>query len=305
MKQLRTYFMSMLAVASLGIMTSCGDDNDTEPEEAPTIEFIGGGNFTSTDKIVAPGDQVTSKVVAKSGQTGTNLERFTITVSMNGATPTTAFDTTDLSGESFEKEFSFFTSGLSGSSEKWTYTIEDNRGRKTSTSYTITTSGSAGTGTVNTFSTELLGSYQNSNPGFYATTTGTRYFRNTAVNNQAAIDFVYFYGATNEATLAAPNDPDANSISDLKLNTWSTKNATVFKTTLLTAGAFDAITNSGDITTAYNSGTDTTPTSRANMLAVGDVIAFKTQAGKMGLIKVTALSAGAAGTLTIDVKVQK
>lgn len=303
MKKFRNYYLSVLAIASLGFMTSCGDDDEIEPEERPTIEFIGGTGFTSGDKSVPAGEQITTKVVARSGQSDTNLERFTIKVSTNGATPATLFDTTDLKGESFEYTASFFTQGVAGTSV-YTYTIEDNKGRTSDNSYTITTT-STSTGPLNTFSTQLLGSYNNAAPGFFATSTGTRYFRNTAINNQGAIDFVYFYGASNQATLAAPNDPDANTISELKLNTWTTKNATTFKRTALTPQGFTAIADVNALQVAYNSGTDTTPTSRANMLAVGQVIAFKTQAGKRGLIHVKALTPGADQSITIDVKVEK
>ena len=308
MKKFRNYYLSVLAIASLGFLTSCGDDDDIKPEERPTLEFIGGTGFTAGDRTVPAGEQITTKVVARSGESDTNLERFTIKVSTNGATAATLFDTTDLKGESFEYTARFFTQGVAGTSV-YTYTIEDNKGRTTDNSYTITTT-SANTGAaINTFSTQLFGSFNNPNPSFFATSTGTRYFRNTAPANASTIDFVYFYGQSNQATIAAPNDASfgtgANQISSLGVHNWSKRNATTFKETALTAATFDATTTDAGITTAYAAGTNTNPVSRASALAAGDVIAFKTEAGKQGLIKVVSISGTADGSITLDVKVQK
>jgi|SRR5688572_3121622 len=308
MKKFRNYYLSVLAIASLGFLTSCGDDEEIEPEERPTIEFIGGSGFTSGDRTVPAGEEITTKVTAKSGQSDTNLERFTIKVAVNGATAATLFDTTDLKGESFEYTARFFTQGVAGTSV-FTYTIEDNKGRTTDKSYTITTTSTNTGAAINTFSTQLFGSFNNPNPSFFATSTGTRYYRNTAPQNASKIDFVYFYGATNAATIAAPSDNSfgtgANQISSLGVHNWSTRNATNFKTVALTATGFDAITTDAGITSAYAAGTNTNPATRASSLTPGTVMGFKTAAGKEGLLKVVTVSGTENGTITIDVKVQK
>src|SRR5688572_2292166 len=201
MKKLRNYYLSLLAISSLGFLASCGDDSDDPiPNENPSIEFIGGSNFTSGDKSVAAGTEITTKVTAKSStETGKNLERFQIQVQFDNGIVTTFLDSTGLKGESFEYTSTVPTRGIAGT-EKWIYTITDNAGKSASQSYTITTT-STNTGALNTFSTQLLGSYNNAAPGFFSTTQGKRYYRNTAVNNQSTIDFVYFYGASNQATL--------------------------------------------------------------------------------------------------------
>jgi hypothetical protein len=308
MKKLRNYYLAVLAIGSLGFMTSCGDDEDVQPEERPTIEFIGGTGFTSGDRTVAAGEEIVTKVHAASGQSDTNLERFTIKVSTNGATAATLFDTTGLKGESFDYTARYFTQGVAGTSV-YTYTVEDNKGRTTDKTYTITTT-SANTGAaINTFTTQLFGSSTNPNPSFFATSTGTRYYRNTAPANASKIDFVYFYGSTNLATIAAPNDDSfgtgTNQISSLNVHTWSKRNATTFKTTTLSATDFNNITSDAGITTAYTAGVNTTVVSRASGLTAGKVIAFKTEAGKQGLILVQSITGTTAGTITLDVKVQK
>ena len=308
MKKFRSYYLSLLAVSSLGFLVSCGNDDEVEPAKNPTLEFIGDTGLTSGDRSVPAGEEITTKVTAGSGESGTNLERFTIKVATNGATAATLFDTTGLTGESFKYTAKFFTQGVAGTSV-YTYSIVDNKGRTTDKSYTITTT-SANTGAaINTFSTQLFGSFNNPNPSFFATSTGTRFYRNTAPANASKIDFVYFYGATNQATIAAPNDNSfgtgAGQISTLGVQNWTKRNATTFKETALSATAFDAISTDAQIVAAYSGGTNTTVTSRATMLTAGKVLAFKTEAGKQGLIKVTSITGTTDGTITLDVKVQK
>jgi len=47
------------------------------------------------------------------------------------------------------------------------------------------------------------------------------------------------------------------------------------------------------------------PSTKLATLATDNVIAFKTDAGKIGLIKVSAITTGTSGSMTIDVKVQQ
>lgn len=162
-------------------------------------------------------------------------------------------------------------------------------------------------GDINTYTATLLGDQGNSNVGsYYATSTNSVYIYANAASNSSMIDMVYYYGSNNLATLAAPNDPTINGGSgNLSLGTiLNPQNTTIFRTTKLTASDFDAITN--DATFSSFTGADLT---KVPTLNVGDVIAFKTVAGKVGVIKVTKLVAGTSGvtngSITITVKVQK
>ena len=115
-----------------------------------------------------------------------------------------------------------------------------------------------------------------------------------AKTNSTLIDFLYYYGATNKASIAAPDDADAATVfnnANNGLATWSTRNSTKFKTTALSAAEFDALANDLLIVSNATGASDTDE----NNLAVGNVIAFitdadKTGGSKMGLIKVVSLS---------------
>jgi len=79
------------------------------------------------------------------------------------------------------------------------------------------------------------------------------------------------------------------------------KSGTRFKATALSATDFDAVT---DATACIDNATGADQT-RMGALAEDNVFAFITVTGKHGLIKVVGINAGAAGDITIDVKVEK
>jgi hypothetical protein len=158
---------------------------------------------------------------------------------------------------------------------------------------------------INEYTDKILGSYDANEGSSFASIDGTVYSWSDATNNSQKIDFIYFYGATNDATLAAPNDTDAESVFS-GLSDWATQNATKFGTTELSAEDFDAVDDHLEI---VDVATDLTET-KINKLSVDDVIAFETAStsshpSKKGLIKVNDITTGSDGTITIAVKVEQ
>lgn len=166
---------------------------------------------------------------------------------------------------------------------------------------------------ITTYTAVIYGDQANNSAGsFYATTTGTVYTQALAKTNAASVDFLYYYGATNKATLAAPNDAPAATIFDNATNglqTWSVKNATEIRATLLDAASFDVIVADSTLTDVYDLVATGAAATSSTDLAVGDVIAFKTVGNKKGFVKVVAIvENGTTATgdyLKVDVKVQK
>lgn len=122
------------------------------------------------------------------------------------------------------------------------------------------------------------------------------------------VDFGYFYGTSNEASIVAPSEYSAY---DLGANgqQWSTLNETSFKTTSLTAAQFLEVTTHAEVEEAFADGTDAG--TGVNKLAVDQVIAFETverdSKTRKGLIRITAIVAGSGsdGKVDIEVLVQK
>ena len=102
-------------------------------------------------------------------------------------------------------------------------------------------------------------------------------------------------------------DPTVN----IKAENWTKYNSTKFKLSSLSASDFDAIND--DL--SFSFGESLTETNVLN-LKVGNVVYFKTEAGKLGVFKVKAINVGTTlnkddiqkyqdGSIEIDVKVQK
>ncbi len=164
-------------------------------------------------------------------------------------------------------------------------------------------------GSINYYSAELLGGQNNATVGsFYSTSLGTVINDATASASstvQSTIDFVYFYGTTNGASIGAPSDATVATAhtGSTSLPSWTVKNSTKFYITAITPAVFDAAMNDSLIRTVDS--TQVT-TSLAAALTVGKVVAFKTVAGKKGLFHVSAIG-GTTGTdrnITLDVMVQ-
>ncbi len=196
--------------------------------------------------------------------------------------------------------FAYPTVGL----EDFICTLWDKNDKSTTINFTITTEPAASD--ITTYEDIILGAQASTTGGSFATVDGMVYTLDMAKANSDKIDFLYFYGATNLATLAAPDDADAATVftGANGLDTWDVLNPTKFKTTTLSSADFDAITSSSQLVTVAVLPTQPN-LSKANDLSVGDVLAFKTVEEKFGLIRVDAINgANNAGTIEITVKVQ-
>jgi hypothetical protein len=124
-----------------------------------------------------------------------------------------------------------------------------------------------------------------------------------ARTNASLVDAIYVWDISGiSPVLAAPIDAAVNTggiVSWCSIN-WSPKNDTKFKATDMTTAEFDAVEYDAAIT-AITGINDT----KIVDFAANDVIAFETDGGKKGLIKVTAISGTEAGTLTFDIKIQQ
>jgi hypothetical protein len=216
-------------------------------------------------------------------------------------TPFTALDSTLNSTDAFNITLESFAYPAAGT-ERWTFTITDKDGEFSEISFNITTT--AG-GPINEYSQKILGSYDNSAYGSsFASADGTVYTLADAKANAAKIDWMYYYGSTAFATLSSPSDASAASVFSTGNGpaNWSVRNDTKLgKVTLPTGLTWASITTDAEIVILASEASD----SKVTALTVGQIVAFKTVTGKLGLIKVEAITGTGAGTITYSVKVQK
>ena len=296
MKKINSLLL-LSAIAGTVFFASCTKDETTASTATVAYSTPTDGKATvAADSIVGVAFTVTSPEELKS---------FSATVAYDGAAAV-AFGTDSTIAKN-TKTFSFVgvlkARSVAGT-EVYTYTFTDTKGATTKAVVTLTVTAAAEK--VVTYTAKLLGGQSAAAGSFFNSSEGLVYSQADAKTNAGKVDILYFYGATNMATIASPDDADAGTIynnSSTGLQTWSTRNATKFKTSTVTAAQFDAITATNDavIIAAAAGAADT----KSNKLASGSVFAFVTASGKKGLIKVTAVTGTQDGNITIDVKVQK
>ena len=283
------YFLSIIAIVAIALnFTSC--DPTTTENKAPEITVTP----TSVEAVVGDTVLFTVKISADG-----ELKTLSAVIDPYATFPDTTFD----SGVHTAEIGYYYVvpgSAAAGTSHKITWTITDKDDLTSTTTGTIDII--SGAGNINTYTAVLLGADQNADAGsFYATSTNTVYTVAEAYTNQDNVDFIYYYGSTNEASIAAPNDVDVAVFNVYGLANWTTKNATTFKTTSVTTSNFDAMTDDATIVTEADGSSATA----VNQLTQGNVFAFVTEAGKKGLVKVGTITTGRDGNITITVKVQE
>lgn len=300
MKKL-VFLLTALLFSGTFFLSSCSkSDNSTPSDQSPTINFVAKAGFVSGDATLTMGQKFSVNIVAlPNASSGSKLVRLTITRVYNNS-PSVVLDTT-FSQASLDANITAFALGVAGQ-EKWFYKIIDKNGQSSEISLTITTQAAAGP--INTFSMKILGAQNSATGSSFASIDGTVYSLAQAMANQVKIDWMYYSGATDLSSLAAPDDAHAALIftnATNGLQNWTTKNATRFKLVTGTI-SWDAITDDNVIVQQTATGVTE---SRLTALAAGNYLAFTTASGKKGMIKVESINAGDTGDITISVKVQQ
>ncbi|MFT7332045.1 MAG: hypothetical protein ACI81S_000240 [Sphingobacteriales bacterium] len=307
MKRLKFLGLFILTgLAASTVLTSCGEEiEDVAPK--PTINLTSPATSSLT---VETGDSVNFTVVSGAnvdlttfGATVSYDEGLAATVDLTSSTSTS--DTTLVKNTTnFTYNGTVVVRNVAGV-EAYTFTITDKDGTTNSTTLIVTVEEPIIADVVNIYSAKMMGGQTNTTLGSYMDAdSGVVYLSAAASSNSALVDLVFSYGGTNKNYLAAPSDNEAQT-SHPNIADWSTKNATKFKASTVTASEFDAIVSTDDskIVDAASGAAAT----KLNELAVDQVGAFVTVDGKMGLFKVNAISgtSGADRAIDISVKIQK
>jgi 5-hydroxyisourate hydrolase-like protein (transthyretin family) len=271
----------------------------TQKFNPPTINFKGGADYISQDATLGTLQQFKIGINALSNSLSqTHLDNLNITRIFDNTawfSWDTAIDVT-----AYSIDVNLLALNVEGV-EKIEFTITDKDGKTAKVSLNITTESSAGP--INSFTDKILGSYNSNIGASFASLDGTVYSLADAKANSEKIDWVYFYGAVSAATIASPNDVDAQAVYNHPINgiqTWDIRNDTKFRKVIDNIEWNDITDDS--ILIEQCVGADQT---KINQLAVGDLISFVAANGKTGMIKIDNIVAGADGTIDISVKVQQ
>lgn len=271
MKKMKFLFV-FLAFTGI-VLTSCNTEKGP-----PTITFQVGEGYVSEDATVGVNEEFTVGVNVDANAESTSA---LVTLTIYRSVADTTY-TIDLTGTEYTADLTF-TSWVDEAVETFTFTVTDADDQTASISVDITTEIQSVAVTKNADIT--LGSWNDALGSFYSAELEEIYTITPAFENQENVDFLFFLGTTFGSTFASPADSAANTIETFNLDTWTTKNETLFQITTLSAADFDAIGT--DYTFPEFTGTD----SRATQLAAEDVVMFQTVADKLGLIKVNSINA--------------
>jgi hypothetical protein len=289
-----------MMLGSVLFWTSCEDDPDDPSTLKPTINFKGGAGYVSADVTLNITDPFTIGINAISNATSNaNLTLLEITRTFDNAV-WFSWDTA-INVSYYSLDINFQAGNIAGT-EKIAFKITDKDGQTNEITVNVTTENPAGP--ISSFDQRILGSYESTIGSSFASIDGTVYTLQNAKNNQSKIDWLYFYGVSLLATIAAPDDGGAASVynnATYGLQTWSTKNKTRFRK-VTSAINWESITDDTIILQETASGVDQT---RITELTAGNVLAFTAASGKKGMIKVNNIVAGADGSIDISVKVQQ
>ncbi len=288
MRKLTNYFFVALAAVSM-VFTSCEDEEALEPE----ISFFSGDGLITGDATIKVGETASFSWQAEKGDA--NLSEFTIRLN-NEDVP--GFPNSDIEKDQYEDTWdtTLYTAG----EYTFTFIVEDKDGLTASESITVTVEDADLS--LSSYTAILMGGQSNSTYGsFLDADAGKVYLSSAASGVQGDIDIVYYYGSTNNATLAAPSDETVNGTGSSSFSltaSWTTQNETTFNTNPgITADDFD------DMTTDASIADISTSVTKVTSLAADDVVVFTTAEGKKGALKVVEVSGEGSGTIEIQVKI--
>ncbi len=309
MKRISYYFFAVLAFVNFSLLTGCGDDTEDPVAELPAatgtvqIRFLNYPGANDVTVNAAAGDILAIAVEVQKTAGGNRPQKLrvyeTTTQNTRGTQVGNDIDLRN-TDEAQIKNVNYTVP--SGSSPVYLYFEVDESASAFSRKLMIVNIG--GTAGVSAYPNLTLGAQTNAAPSRISSATGQLYKACDAAVNMDDIDVTYAYIGTSATILSNPEravkglSTEATNCGDDAPNNTSGGPNTVFIKAPATAN-FDNITDANLSALTF--------TGAAESIAVvkGDVIAFKTEDGRNGLLRVEDVVTGNNGTIRISVKVQR
>jgi hypothetical protein len=290
----RTLFsFSMIALGVAGIFQSCTPETVVEP---PLM------TVTPSEPVnAAKGEALSYQVVISSVSDISKVEL-----------------TAKLDGSNLFSDDSVFAAGTTSAIANFTFTVPltvsagssitlDFLATNEGSTKLVTTTVTVKAGEISTYTAVIMSDLENPDgSSFYSVEDNKLMTLNQAVASSGEVDLIYYYGATNKATLCAPNDASVRAFTGASgaviVDRLETKNATKVAMVEMTAAEFTAVADDSQILAKKPATTVTA----ANNLAKDKVVYCETVTGKKALVLVKNITGGT-GTryIPIEVKVQK
>ena len=311
MNKFFNYIFALTAIAALGFLSSCSDDDETPSPSAPSISLSTVDGEYESDFTGFVGDSIGWTITVNASAGFNTLRIYRQEDGVKGSSPIKTFSkVSGTSPTSFEEDFGYtIGSDDLGNTIYLIFEAVDEDGRIATLEYQVKAEEKP---TIKYEMTLLYApSDTKGSKTFFSTNDGQAYSMNdvlgTAEAVSAKIDFGYFYGSTFKATLASP---DQYPLDEYGQDGWNVRNATKIKKTNLSAAAFMEIENDVEaINQAFDDADFGTNQGQARDLTIGQVLAFElvsAKGNKRGLIKVNGIEGtdGSNAHIKIDVVVE-
>ena len=287
------YLFVLFLFGFLGIFFSCKEENPILV--TPTLKFDIDTNYVYSDTILSPDQTIKIKLTANSEGSAITLFNFKI---YNG-NKVVSVDS-GLNSNSFSTILSL-TKGLYNE-ERWVFRVRNKDMQWDSVSLNIGLNPYWKFGPITSFSNIELGAQNNPSVGsFFSITNNSIHNFASATNAQSIMALCYYYDSAGDLnSLASPAANIPSTIFDFAA--WTTRNEARFVQTSLSSNDFDNCQNDSLIianTFVYQSGKR-----KCKLLAPGNIYSF-IEGDIKGLIRFNEVVGTDAGTMKMDIKIQK
>jgi hypothetical protein len=296
--------LTLLAVFALAI-SSCYKKIDIPNTNTVEVALASGANYVTTDMTVKPKDSIIFSYTITS-----NTDMKYVGIQKNATDNSTFVANTKDTLSAANKNNYTATKRLAADSASGTYKFRvvalDVAGLYLGSREVIITV----TPDFNYYTVRVLqvpDTTAKTNNCYMAASTGMVYsYTSSGAANSASIDFGFYYDTTtaNKFSVYALSAPQVQ-LSYYDISTW-TKNATIMKKA--TTPTFTSITSGGALRTAAITNLSSGTTNKITALAAGNLVFFKTVAGKTGCIQVNYINgtdASKTSYMNLDVKIEK
>jgi hypothetical protein len=288
----KVFFVLFAATVAL---SSCGNKDETP---APTIKI--NTNSLGSDQTGGTAETGTTVTINLTADASEGIKSITATKSINGAGGGTLPGYPVTSGFTSKNSHTWnatYTLVETSGEVVLRFVVTDNKGKEAFINFTIRVSD------LNSFTARLLGAQTNAAGSYFSASSGEVYTAAQANANVGLIDISYA-ALGNEATatlLSWRFRGDAST--GLTAPVPAGARNTYFAASSVTAAQFTALGSSTE--SAFTGATVNSSNAQSVAIQVGRVYAFLTQDGKKGLVHIESIAPGTAGSVTINVKVQK
>lgn len=310
------------AVAGMGYLTSCGNNkDDVTPGSGPKLELVASAGYLSSPTAEwAAGDE--AKAIIRGTGSGARFIRTRVNIYQDGGATPIFSNTVNLTGRDRNPGLDTISGVIipvAANSWKAVITVTDSLNRMDSITLNPSLTHIISRGVLMTAPTAdftQARSFLQASVAKVWTASELGFPAVPSAANQANVDLVYSVGATAGSGFLAP-DNYFTDITNYPICSWTTKNATEIKAAQASFSV-TAPTNAAGLTAAFNAATASPANASQNNgcnsrlnsrifnlgTASGTVnkVAFKTAAGKHGVIEITSESSIGGSTRTGQVE---